>query len=381
MKKIGLISFTKHNNYGGLLQGYALFSYLSEKYPEYSFEYIEHIPDNSLRLKWRLRRCLSVFYYGSKEDRPHLIKEASDIIKGGLTQPKRTEEKDFSAFNEFYGLMNYSRKFSPKELTDCSREYEAYIVGSDQVWNPKLTFFDLFYFLDFVPNDISKFAYASSFGLSSFPKVCEKKSEKLLDRFERISCRERAGVDIVSRLCGKEAQICLDPVFLLKESEWEKMSLNSKAERSTDYVLVYAIGGSSALESEAGKYAEKNGFDIVIFDEGTVNPQIGPMEWLFYLRNARMVFTNSFHGTAFSIIFEKQFRVETGGSDYFSGLSSRIDNLLKLLCLEDRTISSPYSTETIDYCKVKSILNSERKKSEKYLEEVVLSIKGKHDFE
>lgn len=245
--------------------------------------------------------------------------QAFKTVKGCLTMGKRT--KRFAAFREKYLAMTAKTYGNNAQLRADPGDYNVYISGSDQIWNPKLFIFDYSYFLDFVPQGKKKISYASSFGKAGFEDSYKEKCGALLSQYSHISVREKSGEAIVKDLCGKEAVTCLDPTLLVTKAQWEPLMADaSEKAKNFQGILCYIMPGDSlvtdAIESLAQQLHQKTGLPIMRlgikehtvfrYKAGETDIKAGPAEFLAYFAGARYVVTNSFHGTAFCVNFGKE---------------------------------------------------------------------------
>lgn len=252
---------------------------------------------------------------------------------------KRFETRYFKLTKPF---IHYS------ELTNlCSEEARNVVVGSDQLWLPANVAAD-YYTLTFVPDEISKISYATSFGVSSLPKRYIKKYKYFLNRFDKISVREIAGKEMVESLVAKECKVVCDPIFLLSQDEWNAIISDQRFIKDK-YILCYFLGKAKEHRQFAEKIKKLTGYKIVSInhcdefvrygdkfaDETPYN--VGPSEWLNLIKNAEFVCTDSYHGAGFSIIFGKpffSFRRYTKKSTFST--NSRLDTLLGVSNLKSR---------------------------------------------
>ena len=246
---------------------------------------------------------------------------------------KQEEAKRKALFDSFRGAyLRCSKPWAKEDLPDANSVYTVFITGSDQVWNLAVLGADESYFLPFADPQ-KRVSYAASFGPASLREEVVPWCRKQLRDFALLSVRETAGKDLVKSLTGRDAAVCLDPVFLLDASEWETLAL--KEERAP-YYLLYMMQYDEELEKRAALAARKAGADLVVVTASFL-PRfgfdawsgIGVREWLGLLLSAEGVFTNSFHGTAFSLLFEKPLLVSRLRGNLEKS-SRRIDELLAL---------------------------------------------------
>lgn len=277
----------------------------------------------------------------------------------------------------------YYNRFINKYILDedssnTDQSNVAYICGSDQVWNDKCSNFDKRYFLDFVKNKEQKNSYAASFGFDKIPDEHYDEYKALLSDFNKIAVREHQGAKIVKDLLGIDVPVTIDPTFLLTKEDWGKIM--SPKVRHKKYILIYVIERSNTLVEFVKRLQASTGFEVVyIQDELIRNIKqfkyksfFGPQEWLSLFWNASYIVTNSFHGTAFSINFNKQFFVEFLPSSF--NVNSRLENILDTFDLKDRRIidsKNDNMDKLIDYNRVNDKLRDEVEKSKNYLKSIL----------
>nr|OTP14696.1 hypothetical protein A5888_002797 [Enterococcus sp. 9E7_DIV0242] len=255
---------------------------------------------------------------------------------------------------------------------DFEKNYDYFIVGSDQVWNPQ---FQRFSKLDFVPYAEKKkrISYAASFGVSSISDVEKDMYIQGLNGMEEISVREENGASIVKSLTGKEVPVVLDPTFLLKKEEWG--GLIDDYESDKKFLLTYFLGRPSEIERKyINDYAEVNNLSVKhLNNSGDLDTWTsGPKEFIQLFSQATTIFTDSFHACAFSLIFEKPFIV-FDRHDHLNSMNSRIDTLLKTFNLNDRKFDANNLEFDIikDYDNMRLILEHEREKSFSFLKKAL----------
>lgn len=191
--------------------------------------------------------------------------------------------------------------------------YDFFVAGSDQIWNPSYDFTGDVDFLRFADKQ-QRIAYAASFGVTEIPDECKEKYKKYLMGFKAVSFREASGAKVYKELTGRDACIVLDPTMLLSASEWRSIE-RKPAISASDYVLVYALGDKT---NDFQRKIDELALSHKVIDVGKKmrnghEQPIGPSEFLYLVDHASIVLTNSFHGTVFSILFNRQFISFTRG--------------------------------------------------------------------
>lgn len=297
-----------------------------------------------------------------------LVRKPSSIIAG----------KKFEKMQKEY--LNLSPRYnSAKELQEKISDADFYMTGSDQVWG-KLACgeYDTSYFLDFVKDDTKKIAFAASFGHAVKTEEEQKMFEYNLKKYSRIAVREDSAVKYLEEM-GIAAQQVLDPTLLITADEWKQLI---KKEIPKKYVLVYQIHNDKRVGRYAKAFAEKAGLPLIrispffhqIFREGKLHYLPDVSEFLAFINNAEYLVTDSFHGTAFAINLNTDF-IEILPN---TNTGSRNQSILKLVGLTDRIVTDmddfSFIDKKIEFNKVNTILESERKKSVTILKNV-LSLK------
>ncbi len=367
MKSIGIITIQKCNNYGADLQAYALGAKLRSM--GYDAENIDYLFYKNPR------------HQGSAMERPVLPVSIKNRIKEillpivtrlrGLLNQRQLVERAGRFDIWFMANVKVGREYrSVKSLYDDVPRYDVYMVGSDQVWNPRLYSNIKPYFLDFAPQDAKCVSYASSFGVKELSGPVFYRYKQWLRRFTHIGLREKEGADIVSAMAlNAEVAHVLDPTLLLTADEWSRVAIKPEGEVPDKYLLLYDLIASPETVSLANRWAERNGWKVVRIGDGAYGP--GEFVWLF--AHAEAVVTNSFHGTAFSIINSKPFYsvIPRGMAN-----SSRIESVLKSLGLMGRMklaaeCGDCERDDSIAYEEVGNKLENLKKDSEAFLKRAV----------
>lgn len=266
-----------------------------------------------------------------------------------------------------------------RQLSRLGERYDAVICGSDQVWNPAITDTDLSYFLDFCGESTRRVAYAPSFGKEEFSEEFCRLIQPELTRFSALSVRETPGKKLVEELTGRQASLVVDPTFLVEAGKWAEMERPHPAGAS-EYVLYFAVSRSDSLMKRCREFSKKHGIKMVVVGGNPLAARrngdplleyavdIGPEEWLYLMHHARYVFTNSFHGTAFSVIFKKDFYVQ-----YPAHIGSRLRQVVEMLGLEERVVrdGADLCEKAISYDKAGIAFDRMREQSLQYLEDAL----------
>ena len=341
---IGICIKYFHENYGGMLQAYATVSMLENC--EIPYELIQYEKKRTLvEVVKSMPRLLNGVLLNDKYE--------AFLKKQGFKKHPEFAENDAIRMKAFEIFKNQKfTKLSPvfkgyATLCEGGKKYSAVITGSDQLWSPAGLPTN-YYNLMFVPDDTLKISIASSFGVKEIPWYQKKRTIQYLNRIEYISMRENRGSEIVKELTGRDVPTILDPVFFLSKNEWLERIPN-KREINEPYIFAYFLGTTQEYRNAVKKLAHDKGMKVVALrhmdqyveeDEnfGDFAPyDVSPERFLNLLRNAEYVCTDSFHGTAFSILNEKQFVVFNRYAENSSfSKNSRIDTLCVNFGLESR---------------------------------------------
>lgn len=326
MKKVGLITFHSSHNYGAMLQAYAL------QQTVLSFDVDCKI------IHYRTAKMVNDYAVLKKGKHPRIvIKNALKILR--LKAFKR-KHKRFETFMTEQ-LVLTKRYHSLAQLLSEPPQMDTYITGSDQVWNGSAALKDA-YFLPFAEKHAKKASYAASFGDSMPQDKYTKRLGLYFKDFDKISVREDTAKQYIENTFGLNVEQMPDPVFLLRKNDWEEFVQKNKEKKP--YIFCYCLSNEKHIQSVIDCVKEKTNLKtITISDEIKPNIQAdkvyydaGPKEFLTLLCNAAFVVTDSFHGTAFSLLFKKQFV-----SVARSKKSKRIESLLKQFALSEKFVSAP----------------------------------------
>ena len=352
-------------NVGASLQAYALQTYL--KSLGHDVKIIDYKPDY-LSKHYRLD-----IVGNPKYDKP-LLKQAYLLAKlpGRLRILPR--KKAFDGFTAKY-LDLTKRYASNEELKKEPPEAEVYFAGRDQIWNPLFpNGKDPAFYLDFVQQGV-RASYAASFAVDEFPQELREVTAQYLDRFDHIAVREKSGLSVLKMLGIEGAVTVLDPVFLLGRAQWEAMAERPDVGEAP-YLLVYDFDNSDSIRRLAENIAAENGWKIYSIFELPYAERCfslcGPETFLGLVQGAAFVLSNSFHATAFSVIFEREFAVV----ERTEKINTRMRDFTALLGLSDRMVTEianvPFNT---DWTQVERRLAGEIHHSKAYIDEVLRDVK------
>lgn len=373
-KRLLIITYPLYTNYGGILQAFALQQVLKDM----GFDVDTH-------LHWPKKDRIGVFVsFLWRFVRKYILRKNNiDFLWYPIVSDK---EMRIISQNTRGFIYTHMSTVDLNKIKNVNRLYNAIIVGSDQVWRASKNMYGLgklrinsFYLLDFVKRiDIKRIAYAVSFGLSpdEIKYIESRKNKKLVQMFDAVSVREDTGVDLCRDLLDVKAEHVLDPTFLCERSIYEGLIEDSDCinqKNIASYILDLTVEKDFVLKQIEQKLDMDSIFVGVKgkFSKKNISENIYPPVELFLrsIKSAGYVFTDSFHGCVFSIIFNKPFTVFINKSRG----KARFDSLLRKFELEDRAISSmkefdsEYISKEIDWDKVNSILKNERQKSKDFL--------------
>lgn len=368
--KVGIITFHNSNNCGSMLETYAIQTIIEKL--KYDSEIINFSSKGQIEM-------YKVFFSNNS---------LKGIIKNILILPHYKKisfnNQKYEAFKKNYFRLNKNEVCSDnKKLSD--KGYDFIVAGSDQIWNITIPDYDNAYFLNWVSDDVKKIAYAPSFGAKNIIKYSNNPSKftKYIKRFNSLSIRENNGQVWIKDLTGLNVPVVLDPTLLLVREDYEKLVAHDVHEQG-DYIFFYCPSFDKEICDFVKMVASKYNLRVVVWSSKSYFVKFinrfgfklaqyeNPSSYLYYIKNAKLIFTTSFHGTVFSTIFRKNFYTIMNGGMY--GDDDRVMTLVKELGIEDRLI--PYNFDTkfdymknVDYTKYDKNLPILKKKSINYLKD------------
>ena len=383
--KIAVVTWYNSYNYGTCLQAYALCRYLEEcGHDVYMINMTYYIDYSEF---WDLR------WLGKK------------ILVCGLRKVnsllKKEEEKDEILFQSFRLFDDFiARGFhtvymkKAQDIVRLNEENQAFVTGSDQIWNPGLI--KSCYLLKFANPTAKKVAYSSSFGVKFIPKSQREFYRKYLSRFDRIYVREKTGVSIVQNQlnCDVPVDYVLDPTLLPSGEQWAKWMdgtyISPRVKQIIDqggYFVYYFVGERPSYPKFVDYIVSQTGLKPVAipYHKGRLLKEekreaAGPVEFVELIRNASLVFTDSFHASCFSLNFERPlFVIKRFDDNDTKSQNGRVVDLLELFGLTSRLVDDRFeNTIAIDYTytqeeisKIQEVFRTERSRSRRLLEEAL----------
>lgn len=377
--KIGIVTFCKANNYGALLQTYALQETLKE-YTE-NVQVLNYLSEQSMIMQKTFDIRAYKHIKGLKDKVNKFIKRVKNY------KERKTSAKNFKAFGEKYlNFTNFYKKYS--EFVNNPLDVDVIVCGSDQVWNTDITAgYDSIYFLD-IPTvkPAFKMSYAASVGRKDFEPTYKQEIEKQLKTFNYISVREKSSIKLIENASGKAVTNVLDPTLIANKKIWERLCEDSQPLTNiTDkYMLVYVFNNDQNVINIANKISKDLKLKVVSisrnakYDNLMYETDSGNVaQFVKLIKDSEFVVTNSFHGTCFSLIFEKKFYVIP-----HTERGSRMTDLLEILEASDRVmynveqLPEDITSYKVDYNKINKNLDREREISKNYLKTSIENFKG-----
>ncbi|MDP3441901.1 MAG: polysaccharide pyruvyl transferase family protein [Ignavibacteria bacterium] len=367
--KIAIVTLHGYENYGNKLQNFALTRVILNLDIDVKSIDIDLIGSNGREDSKQTslvetKNGISAIMTILRLIKRRFLRSKHSIFAKQLMNQRRLNLLSFS--RDYLNEQTYDLHFD--KLASIDSEYDFFVVGSDQVWNPTAVANKEYkYFLTFA-SDSKKISYAASFGVASLQEQDKKKYIPLLNSFEHISVREKAGQRIIHDLLNIEVPILVDPTLLLSKSDWLSIIIPDENKPTKNFLLTYFLSEVNASTNRyISHFAKIHKLIIVrlndIHDKNRFT--LGPNQFLDYFNSASIIFTDSFHGSVFSILFERPFVVFNRGN-----MNSRIETLLSIFHFEDRhwdNVKKHRDFFSVDFSNVQSIQAVEKNRSISFL--------------
>lgn len=355
--RIGILTYHRAHNYGAMLQAYALRTFLQEH--EYDVEFIDYWP------KEHQRQYTLIKHIHGKS----IANKILNLFVDTLTILRRFHRmRKFNDFaRDFLGIKSNIKYETSSDFTN-TLNYDYIIVGSDQIWRNheyegKYIGFDPVYFCQNIPITSHCISYAASMGIISLNEKDCNLLKEYLAKFDTILVRENNLKELI-RTLNYQADVVLDPTLLLSKKQWNTLLPASRFKKQK-YVLYYELIRSKEALCFAHNKAKELHCELLVMDSiiHTIPRKnhiayASPIEFMHAIRDAEYIVATSFHGTAFSIIFEKQF-ITIG----LNKNSDRVQTLLQHLNIDEHYQQQAQDVPAIDYVKIQPLYKTIRHKS------------------
>lgn len=358
--KFGIITINDNNNYGNRLQNYAVQEILKEYSPKV------------ITIKNKVN---------TNKENQYII-EKMKIVKGIIVnikkllkrkwQHNKIEEERSKRFQEFNEYIQFSKgTITYHNAKKYVKNYDFFMVGSDQVWNPNFQRLSEIDLLTFSPKE-KNIAFSASFGVSEIEEQKQQNCRNAFQNLKKISVREDAGKKIIEELTHRQdIEVLIDPTMMLNEEDWSKVAKKPKQLKSVKYILNYFLGKMpEERKREIDRIAAQNHCEVInILDRNSEFYGTGPSELLYLEKNAFLVCTDSFHACVFAILFNRPFIV-FDRKENLKSMNSRIETLLSKFKLEERKGKDIQIDEKMlkwNYETTYQILEVEREKVRQFL--------------
>ena len=369
---IGILTFYWADDYGALLQCYALKTYMSR------FDNTAVIPYYPKNLRYRYR----LLKYSRSDKMRKKIRMVVHQLRTKEFYSRLAAKLRMAHFRRRFLTADFRKLDSARSIPAYRPGISAYIVGSDQVWNPEITEgLQEGYFCAFPkPEGVRFIAYAASIGSERLDVVYDARIARYFENFAAVSVREGTSASYIEKLYGREPETVVDPVFLLEKKDWEQL-LKNKDLSKKNYIAVYDTEYNEEMAHYIASLREKLRLPVLVlraekryYDWGGQEEYArgcGPLEFLEYRYHAAYVVTNSFHGTAMSIIFHKSFAAFP-----HSKRNARLEWLLHAAGLESRMAHTipegVQGMEKVDWHQVDKALQEEIERSRSFIRKEIL---------
>lgn len=340
--RIGILThFHKSTNYGGVLQAYALCRFLNKQgHDARQILYVsrpERVSDARLTPRVFCQKAVERAkrrIYGKRNRR---IKARLEIL--------------FSDFRS--SVPHTEREYTRADIADANGTFDAFVTGSDQVWNP--IWHDPSYFLDFADGGAKRISYAASVGLSALDGAQRALFQKYLPALDALSVRESAAAPLLSPLAHEDVSVSVDPTLLLTREDWDEIA--SERKMKDGYVFLYALGDDIKIRRAAARFAKEKGLMLVTIPDllgkyrgcdrrirAHAVTDATPGDFISLIKHADFVFTDSFHATVFSLLYGRAFFAFPRSGNIKMG--SRLESLLDMFGCPERFLKDKKQSKT-----------------------------------
>lgn len=342
--RVGILTFTYGDNYGQRLQNLAMQEFLKGYFDEvYTIKQIPPVTS---------------------------FKQTIKTVFDSERKAKKQRHKNFEQFDREY-IKYYPTRISEKNADFFpENEFDYFVVGSDQVWSPYSPDVNSTMFLTFTERN-KRIAISPSLSCEEIPETKIEQFTSYFDGIQNISTREYHGSELVARVIGREVPTLLDPTLMHDMKFWDKYLEEPAISLPAQYCLCYCLGAKKDLDS-IKRFCAKLGLKLIDLMSDREYFTLGPSEFLYLIKNANLVITDSYHGTIFSYIFNVPFlNVVREGSSV--NMNSRFDTLYKKFGINPRIMGEVSDEEImkIDYQGIRINIMSEQEIMKKFIKKAI----------
>lgn len=357
MKKVCVSTYCEWSSYGSVLQTIGLKRMLN-KLNSQSFV-VKDVPAPA---------TTKIFCFSFSKNIKILLK---NILNLRIKKKRELCYRNCVEFINKHVDVKYYNDFETLKKQPPKADY--YIAGSDQIWHPSLC--KPIFFLDFLPETVKRYSYASSMGVTEVKKDKEEEFKNLIRKFDTFSVREDQMVEIIDKYVQAPITVHIDPTFLVSSKEWEEYEKTYNIKQP--YILVYAIYWNKKLNKELKKLHKKSGIKVVAIctksnsiwsNEKLYDVDCG--NFLYLIHHAKAVISSSFHGVSLALNYNKKVAAVINPS-----APSRLDNLLNVLKVENTSISDVMDFNDSQYEQINLRIKQEKDKSINYLKGILMNEK------
>lgn len=389
--KTATVTWTTYNNYGTVLQAYALQRELLKLGHENVILSDEKIIAEQIARRKACGKKTAPAPEAGKADEPALRRAAQVLLsprkaervflarldREKYEQPYYASQESIEQFKREALILD--RDVSPDALHELNERYDAFIAGSDQVWSVFEHTFNPIFYLDFATK--RKIAYAPCLGTDKIPETMREKLRRLLSSFDALSARERVSAEQLTELTGRNVAWAVDPTLLRGRDDWEEDIRKIELHEKTGYLLCYFLNNQPWYFEQAKRIAKHRRLRILLIpsrwdyvsSEYVRRESTGPLEFVSLIRHADFVLTDSYHGSIFSLLFERDFQyLQRFREDDPDSQNIRIHSLFSALEIQDLIVTPDGEADhapKIDWKKVREEIDRMRNRSETYLAE------------
>lgn len=377
MKEAYIVTLYKGYNYGSALQCYSMQKVIKKLSIN---PYVIDIRNEGIG--WEIRRIINnLKFYISCQCFPERRVAFKGIVDNAKNANSAISDPAKAKIDGFIDEKINIKHCQYNELKRCAKSDEcvACISGSDQVWGTSVKYLNPVHFLTFAPEN-KRYSYAASFGSSTIPQWFIKDIKKYLRSYRKISVRETSALQILDGLGIKNGEVMVDPTLLLTAEEWTHVEKRPEGIKD-DFEFIYFLNTpSSVAEEHIGrirKYDKKSTACYTPFNNihcpgnNVETISLSPEEFVWAIHHCKRLYTDSFHGVVFAVLFHKDFYVYQREYVGVADQSSRIRNILLHLNLSKQFVTEAQTVALPDYSVTDTILVKDREKSYSYLEEIL----------